>query len=545
MREIKWNFWLRQAAAVLGYAALYLAVRPLSDGVWAVTAGLRLSALFFFPYRYWPALVLGESALLAYMFLPCLAPFGTTWVVLSSISPMLYAMPIVWFFRARLNMFPSKRTIALKPLIGCVLSVSVVWSLIVATITTTALIKSPFSIVNMIGAGVLGKYTGILTILPLVLMVRLDTRPFAEQLHWRSFFKSSLALDICLVLVPSLLCLSWLAHHASVDALQVLRISMFVPVAWLTIKHGWRAAAVGTSVVMACIFLNVAVRADTDVIQIQAFIAFVSTALLALGAIITTQQEKEDSDRVYAKQVVKVAQQGMYLSEMRMRQTAQALEQVGGALQLTHAQLLNRFKHMLPVSESQSFHRQATATRNQLYQLAESMHPVAWRDKGLPAALRETIARTLDEAGVTYHCDLERRLSDISPSVHVAIYRLICEATVYACDLHHCSRVHVRLRGGSMWGKKWAVMRVTGEFQSHQTSVNDSVYQTDGRRALARKLGAHGLDVEAMRDFVRIYGGELHVRTTPEHVRITALLNDVEMGRQHIDPTAPKKLFLR
>ena len=545
MREIKWNFWLRQVAAVLGYAALYLAVRPLSHGIWSITTGLRFSALFFFPYRYWPALALGELAPITFENLQCLTQFGATWVALTSVPPMLYAMPFVWFFRTHLYMFPSKRTVRLAPLIGCVLSVCVVWVLIGLAINTTALIQPHYSLVQMFSAAVLGKYVGALTVLPLALMLRLDARPLEAQLHWRSIFTNRLALDICLVLVPCLLCLSWLAHRVSVDVVQMLRIAMFVPVAWLTTKHGWRAAAVGTAVVMTCIFLNLQSRPDTGIIQIQAFIAFVSTALIALGANISTQLAMDERERIDAKQAVKVAQQGLYLSEMRMRQTAQALEQVGGALQLTHAQLLNRFKHLLPVSESQSFHRQATATRNKVYQLAESMHPVAWRDKGLPAALRETIARTLDEAGVAYRCNLEGLLSDLSPSVHVAIYRLVCEAAVYVCDLHNCSYVHVQLRGGHTLGKKWAVMRLTGELQPPQTNINDSVYQTDERQAMARKLGAHKLGLEAMRDFVRVYDGELHLRATSEHVRITALFHDAEKGRQHSDSAAPKRLFLR
>ncbi len=84
---------------------------------------------------------------------------------------------------------------------------------------------------------------------------------------------------------------------------------------------------------------------------------------------------------------------------MRMRQSAQALEQIGGILQLTQTRLLNRFKHMLPMTEGQNYYRQVATTQGQVYRLAESMHPTAWRERGLPGALRETIARTLDEAG--------------------------------------------------------------------------------------------------------------------------------------------------
>ncbi|MGC1548224.1 MAG: MASE1 domain-containing protein [Rhodanobacter sp.] len=546
MRGIKWNFWLRQLAVVVGYAAAYVLARSHSDGIWSIVTGLRLAWLLLLPTRYWAALAIGELIPLTVANVQCLIPFGPTWVILSSIPPVLLAMPIVWWFRSRMDLFPSKRTVQISPLIFCVVTLSVFWTLVVFAIALTADVPVHLKAIKF-AYGIVGKYAGILTIIPLALMIRLTDGKWMDQLHWSRLVKSPLILDTCLIVLPMLICLSLVTHHASVDTRQIIHIAFFVPVAWLTIKYGWRAAAIGTAIVMTCIFFDLQSHPDdVDLVQLQAFVAFASTCLIALGANITTQHQIEDRERIDAKQAVRVAQHGLYLSEVRMRQTAQALEQVGGALQLTQNQLLTRFKHLLPTSESQSFHKQATATRDQVYRLADSMHPFAWRDKGLPAALRETIARILDEAGIGYRCDFDgRELSQLASGVHTAIYRLICEAVVYACDLNHCTSVHLQLRGGHTHGERWAVMRLTGTHASTHACINDSIYRTDERQAMARKLGAHGLDLNAMRDFVRVYNGELHMRTAPEHIRITALFHDAEKGRQRIDAATPKMLLLR
>ncbi|GLQ45645.1 hypothetical protein GCM10007862_06960 [Dyella lipolytica] len=317
---------------------------------------------------------------------------------------------------------------------------------------------------------------------------------------------------------------------------------MFLPVAWLTMKHGWRAAAFGIPAVMACIYPELEARPDTlDIAGAQALITFSSTCLFALGAHITAQNAAEAQERMNAKVAVKLAQQGLYLCEIRMRQSAQALEQIGGMLQLTQTRLLNRFKHMLPATEGQNYYKQAAATQSQVYRLAESMHPTVWRERGLPAALRETIARTLDEAGFAYRFELKGRgLSQLSPSVHAAIYRLACEAVVYICEQQAWSTIMISLRGGHTNSQQWAVLRVEGLV--NHSDINDPVFKKFESQQLASKLGANGLDTDAMRDHVRLYDGELHVRTRDDKLQITALIHDAnqQVRESHGAPPALK-----
>jgi signal transduction histidine kinase len=186
-------------------------------------------------------------------------------------------------------------------------------------------------------------------------------------------------------------------------------------------------------------------------------------------------------------------------------------------------------------------------TQNQVYQLAESMHPMAWRERGLPAALRETIGRSLDEAGVAYRFELKGRgLSQLSPGVHAALYRLACEAAVYVFAQQACSTITITLRGGFNHGQRWATLRVEGKTQ-HGDTIELPPQRKQQSQLLASKLGASRLGVIAMRDYARLYNGELHTFTEANAFRVTALMHDVTQRVQEplAAPPASLELYIR
>ncbi|WP_233842896.1 MASE1 domain-containing protein [Dyella sp. 2HG41-7] len=545
------NKWLRQLAVFVAYTAAYLLLRPYSNGIWAITGGLRLSALVLLPYRYWPALILADTGPLIYDNIPCLPQYGLTWTICNSIPPILFAMPVVWWCRYKLAMFPSKRLVRANALLLCVALVSLVWTIttvaVLATVSPPSAAAHPYHIHKLEVVQVfLGKYAGILTVLPVVLVLKLQkSAPLRQRmLGW---VRSQLTMESLVLLLPTLAVLFWVNHRASPDAQQVIRMAMFLPVAWLTVKHGWRAAAIGIAAVLSAIFMDLESRVGAlDVLGTQAFVGFSATCLFALGARIAVQNAAEEQERLDAHTAVKLAQQGLYLCELRMRQAAQTLEQIGGTLQLTQARLLNRFKHMLPPIEGQTYYKQMASTQHQVHQLVESMHPIAWRERGLPAAMRETIGRSLDEANIAYRFDLKGRgLSQLSPGVHAAIYRLACEAAVHVFAQQACTTMTMTLRGGFTHGQRWAVLRICGSWDdAHAAPL---VHTKQESQHLAAKLGANGLGLVAMRDFVRLYNGDLHSATENNQLRITALVHDVSQRAQGAFDKSPepRELYIR
>jgi signal transduction histidine kinase len=168
------------------------------------------------------------------------------------------------------------------------------------------------------------------------------------------------------------------------------------------------------------------------------------------------------------------------------------------------------------------------------------MHPVAWRERGLPAALNETVARVLDEAGIAYRCEINGRgFSRLAPAVLTATYRAACEAVVLVTSRLACTRVNLRLRGGETNGKRWVVLRVEGVLE--ETGIASAVIHSEERKRLAMKLGASALDIPDIRDHVRIFDGLLHIRMPADRLQLTALLHDaaVREEQEEFDRLAP------
>jgi two-component system, NarL family, sensor histidine kinase FusK len=544
------NEWLLQVGIAAGYALFYLAIHPFSTAHWPIHAGVRLACLLLIPYRYWPALLIGEALPNAYAVIPC-TDQGLAWIAFRCIPPFAAAMPIVWWCRAKFPPLPSRseQVVDIKALLTCILLValgSMAYSWIASSLSIT--VQSPLAILPWMIGYFLGPYLAILSVVPCILMARIDYQHgrLREQMH--QMLASRLLLDTVALLIPSVLLLAWLNQTGSQQVKLIATISMFLPMAWLTLKHGWRAVAVSAPLVIACISLPIPLENDPgqEYYATLIFLAIAVTSLFALGARISVQMMKEEDERLGTLNVQRVARQSLQLSEQRMRQTSQALEYLAGTLHITNGRLLEQMRRIVPNIESHAFYKQAVATQTQVYRLAESMHPVAWRERGLPAALNETVARALDEAGIAYRCTISGRgFSRLAPAVLTASYRTTCEAVVYVTSRLACTRVNLVLRGGETHGTRWVLLRVEGILE--ETGVASAVYHTEERKRLGAKLGASMLDIPEMRDHVRIFDGLLHLRKPAGRLQITALLHDAvqEEQRSMARLAPPLRLWVR
>ena len=351
MRRLRGNFWFTQVAAIVAYAVAYILLRPISDAHFPIIAGLRLSCLLLMPYRLWPALVVGELLPLAYFNFLWTAQYGAPALLLETTPPIAIAMPIVWWCRSRLALFPNKRLINVKTLLICGLLVSLVWTLVnfgtIAAIRPSAENPSmPVDSLMLVGLFI-GKYIAILAVVPWVLIAKTDYSAGLLRSRLQRFAKSRLLIETASLILPAFLTLSWLSLHGSEDAKQLTRMVMFLPALWLTIRYGWRAAVISGTLAILCICSVIESRPEPDLLQAQAFIAFAVTCLFAIGARITAQNLREVRGRHDAKSAMELAQRSLYQGELRMRQMATALEELRSASQISHARLLDRVKHLL------------------------------------------------------------------------------------------------------------------------------------------------------------------------------------------------------
>ncbi|WP_038758672.1 MASE1 domain-containing protein [Burkholderia pseudomallei] len=518
--------WLKQLAVAVGYALIYIAMHPVSDGHWALRSGLRLSCLLVMPYRYWPVLLLAEALPNAYEVWPCRDLYGLAFVSIRCIPPILLAMPIVAWCRRKLRLFPAPHLVDMKVLMLCVLTVTVIGTvysyLAISFIHTASFHARPVMAIGYF----IGNFIAILGTVPVVLMMKLDARAERWVVRLHRVASSRMAIDVVLFVVPSIAVLSVLSLHGDNDMRQIARMAMFLPVAWVTLKYGWRAAVVGGALAVVSTCLTTQSRPDPQILEAQAFIALAITCLMATGARISVQLRRDELKRREDIHLRRMARQGLRMVEQRRRQTSEALECLAGSLYLTNSRLMQQLRRVVPGSEMDAYQRQLADTQQRVYALAESLHPVAWRDRGLPAALNQTIARALDEAGIAYRCVISGRgFARMSTSVLGAAYRSACEGVVLVTRRLACSRVGVTLRGGETRGKRWLLLRVEGLHDDDR--IANAVVRSTERKQIATKLGASVLDVDQLHAHARIFDGTLHERAMKNGVRMTILLYDV------------------
>jgi hypothetical protein len=489
----------------------------------------------------------GEAVPNAYEAYQCLDSFGPTWVAVRTIPAIVLAMPMVWWCRSRLNLFPSKYLVNIKTLVQCALMASVAWA--AYSFLAVSVVRVPDGSFHarpiMVAGYFIGNYVTLLSIVPWALIVRLDYRKGQLRHLLTRVTHSKLIPDAICLFVPVLLLLAWMSLRTDATQRQILEMAMFVPVAWLTLKHGWRAAALGGTVAITCTALLHADTPDPALIETQLFLGLAVTGLYAMGARISTQLAHEENERLATLGVQRSAKQNLQLSERRLRQAAEKLEFVAGTLHITNGRFLEHMRRVMPNVESHAFYKQAIAAQQQVYELAESLHPVAWRERGLPAALHETVARALDEAGIAYSCEIRGRgFSALEPAVLTAAYRTACEAIVFVCAKLTCSHVRLTIRAGATHGHHWVVVRVEGHYSESDDGITNALYRNEHRRDLSAKLGTNARDVNEMRSHVEIFNGCLHVIPSEACTRVTALLHSGTTQVRKQETPAPMRLWV-
>jgi two-component system, NarL family, sensor histidine kinase FusK len=459
------SFWLRHIAVAIGYGIIVSLFRELSISHWLLLCGLHMAALLLVPYRYWPTLLVGELASLAQQSVACLDQLGMTWSICNLVPSVALAMPVVYFFRERWRIFPTRTTINMGALLACALVLAALRTAFSLGLVSTALLPEGYPALNygfLASQWVLGNYMGALTIAPLALMLRQALKETSWHALGATFFKSRLAMECTFLLVPTLVFLVGMGLGASPTAntRQLAQLAMFLPVVWLTLRYGWQGAAVGGTLANLAVIVLMPRIFDPDTLNAQAFIAFIISTMLIMGARIGALNHQAQQERTDVRMALALAQRNVQHGEVQLRMTSQSLEQVRETMHAVYNVMLGRLKNMAPVFDDRTYRRQALVAQDQLYRLADSLCPVT-NERGLPGVLREgPIARVLEETGVAYWCDLRGPVSVLSATIQLAIYRLVCEAVADGCARRDISHIRVQVRCGRRGDRRWAVVRI-------------------------------------------------------------------------------------
>jgi len=456
-------------------------------------------------------------------------------------------MPVVGWFRKRAALFPERRLVDISKLLYCTVILSTLWATTAyLRLFTMRLPTGPYAIPT--GTLIfywLNHYMVLVLFVPWVVMARIGNdestwrRPAIRKLAF-----SPLARDtaIAVFALVSLIAL----HHVAAEPLKAgVLMALFLPAAWLTLRRGWRAAVLGGTLSLISMSALVpfvwSVNTGSN-FEPQVFMALAMTSLYIFGAQISAQWRLREQEQRTAQANQEAVRDGLLFGEFRLQQTSQALETVVDVLRIDHANVLARF---VPEAEKNHYSKEAMQLHAQVYRLAESIHPSAWRQRGLDAALGETVAQALAEAGIGYHCQTPGRgLRFLSQATQAGLYRTACEVVAFISASPACDGVSLTIRSGRYRGARWIALR--GKATRNAAHVAKAMLFSQERKRLAPKLGARMNSLDEIKQFVRVFDGTLRLRHIPEGVGLSVLLCDGPLPPSvQTEEAMPLRLWVR
>lgn len=517
--------WVRHVAVALGYGVTVAMLRQFSVSYWEIADGFRLSIFLLAPYRYWPALLVGDLGYYVYLSYECFASWGATWAAYNLLSPAAFIAPSIYWVRERWR--PMEKVASnIGILLGCALLVSCV--LVIRSVVGIHLMHLPkgYAVHNDAFAAryFIGCYLGSLTVAPLVLVFY----EVVKQYGWRQLYSritdSRLVFESAWLGLPILAFLMWLGLSAPMNSetRQLVQVAMFLPVVWLALRHGWQGAAIGGAVASCAIKVLMPALYDHHTIQAEIIVAFAISTMLLMGSRIAMLDRRAEQESADVRRAFVLAQRNVYIGEMQLRMASQTLEQMRENIQAGFAMVLGRLRHLQPAVDDRGYQRHALVAQEQLHRLADSLYPASMRERGLPTTLRDgPMVRLLRDAGLLYSCDVRGPLSRLSHTLHLTVYRIICESIADSCLKQDMSDIRVQIRCIEKQAQRAIIIRVG--FKADP--VRMSLIHWDELNAYVRRTTS-GLGLRVIRDRAALFEGRAKVRTYSDGRLITALLFD-------------------
>jgi len=519
---------LRQLGVVLVYAVGYALLRDVSVSHWNLNAGMRVLCLLLVPYRYWLAMGIGESIPLACMGWSSHERFGMLWAELMTVPPILLSAPVLAWFRQRMPVFKDG-AVNMTSLMGSMLTGGIVSALVntatLAVLTLPAGETPPAITSHVVLEYFLGSFLGALTVVPPVFALLSGFVARSPGAH--ASLMKTVAIDCVKGVLPPLALLVWLASATHGDEIiAIARMAMFLPVAWLTLRHGWQGAAIGGLLASVAIELTMTVARDPAVIQAQALIAFAVSSLLMLGARLMLKSDASTSVESGGEALrgFLLAQQGLYQEELRLRHVAESLDRLGQSMRDGQRRMMDRLRPVLPANMEQSYARHLDLTQMEMQRLADTLHPRAWREHGLVATFQQgPLLQAASLVGAGYRCNFTGDgLNLLAPDVHMMLYRQACEVMVYLLAREQVKHIRVHIRGGCTHGRRWVVLRMSAVRPARALRGRP----VPEWRQLVALLGTNGQGMATVHERALIYGGVVHERENDTHLGVTLLLHD-------------------
>ena len=525
MQKDRWaSAWFRYTAVAVAFAIGTSLFRAMIIPHWVLLCGFHLSVLLLVRYRYWPALLVGEAVSLAHLSYVHF-DLGVTWAILNLVPSSLLVMPIAYLCREKWRLFPTRDTVNMGALLAgsllaaCTMAFNNLLLLLAVRLPPS---YGPIHYEQVVSHWVLGNYLGILTVTPLVLAIVQSARHSGWRILQTEISESRLVLESAFLLMPALLLLIWVGRSIS-QAREIAQMAMFMPMVWLALRHGWKGAAIGGTAASFAVIALMPARSDQSTLQAEVVIAFAVSTMLLMGARIALLNHRAEKERNDLRLALALAQRNVHTSEMQLRVTSQVLDQIRETVHSGYSMMMGRLKSLQPTINDRSYHLQALIAQDQLYRLADSLYPTALREHGLPATLSEgALSRVLSDTGITYRSEIRGPLGQLSPAIHLAIYRITCEAVADACIRRDISEISVVVRCGRHQDRHWVMTRI--DCRTHPQQVEHVRWNELIPKVVLRTTS--GLGRQAIEDRAATFEGRARERALPDGRRISVFLLD-------------------
>lgn len=421
---------------------------------WYFPVGLRIVALFIFPFRYWPALIiagaLGQATYFIIFFERPLGAVQATFLGLLKAYNIL-ALLVISFFKKKLCEITISK---LKPLLF-ILAAAILYRLIRSTLLIT-LSKSTGKFYGSIPderkfelvlTHFLGGFVGIVTLIPLGFLLH-KAWQYRHQIIWIEVVK---AINFTFAMLTLVIGLYLVQPHT----LYLLRILAILPLIWFAYRFGWAGAIFMLLVINGMIMFNIFGENQADIlIENQLYVISYALTGMLLGALMNEQQkvhqdldiknqqltQKNKELHILSSKNQSLAQSLVNIVEEERKHLSQELhDEVGQSITALRTELKVLEHTLKDAAPKQNFIRLDTVSMqiyDSIYSVLSWLRPRVLDDLGLTECLNgHYFKEKLSNAGIAYHSKLNGNLNNISDKLSITVFR-ICQECITNCIRH-------------------------------------------------------------------------------------------------------------
>jgi hypothetical protein len=454
MENAGWRGIAKGLGLSLLYCIAYRAAWFNSVDQWFLPTGIRIAAMLFLPFRYWPYLFAGDITAVLSIRGTKSEQYGELWAYLSPflLSPMVSLAPLL--FRTRLQKILSNA--AWLPMLAISIAI---WSAFCKLALNFALSGPPASdIPETFLRFVTGDCLGILMLVPPIMVwLERNSGAFSPK---KFMLDASIAVSMILVIF-----LATLPPELNTSLRQLFLVTMILPAAGLTVLHGWRGAAIGIAATNIAIpfsppDLNLVGGHDSASFVVQQILVVAATILLILGAMISKLFDRARKHGISELQALEIAQSSFLSTEQNLRGKFLYMAQMQFGFDDYRKKMVARLKANGHHAAAMELNTEGVQQMEWFERHAIALYPIQIERDGLFAALHADAFTRFWAGGAEVMYLVKGRPKLLSLGLQLAGYRCTCNAFALLSE-YAPEHYEVRARAWKYRERRGVSFRVT------------------------------------------------------------------------------------